>query len=311
MPLGIDVKKIKITEEKQKTGDALKSTQFRPRTRTSSLQGKQRGNKFLLWATRINRSTLYLIIFLLPLFFLPWTANVLDFNKQALLLFLVFLSLLAWLTKTLLQGTIRIRLSFLYIPAAILLVVTALASFFSFYSYASFWGWPLKVNQSFFSLLGLSLFFFLFLNSFAIEKKQEGSKKREDIVSALFVLCISVGLTALFGILQLFNRFLFHWPFARMSDFNTIGTSNAWALFLAAFLPILISLLYFVRKDIFKWSLRIIFLLCLFGLFLVNFWAAWLVLLAGMALVLVFAIYSKGESEKAITEFEIIAGFSE
>ena len=35
---------------------------------------------------KVAKASVYLAVFLLPLFFLPWTVNVLDFNKQALLI---------------------------------------------------------------------------------------------------------------------------------------------------------------------------------------------------------------------------------
>jgi len=58
---------------------------------------------------KLNKISLYLVIFLIPLFFLPFTFNVLDYPKQTLLLFLVLLSLVAWLLKQLIQGKIIFR----------------------------------------------------------------------------------------------------------------------------------------------------------------------------------------------------------
>ena len=46
---------------------------------------------FTFIAGKISKWTIYLAVFLLPVFFLPWTVNVLDFNKQALLLVLSIL----------------------------------------------------------------------------------------------------------------------------------------------------------------------------------------------------------------------------
>ena len=48
-----------------------------------------------------------LLVFLIPLFFLPWTINVLDFNKQALLVVLVFVTLFFWILKVLVSGKLE------------------------------------------------------------------------------------------------------------------------------------------------------------------------------------------------------------
>ena len=243
---------------------------------------KEAQDKFLFWLDKFNQWPLYLLIFLLPLFFLPWTVDVLDFNKQLLLLFLILIALLAWLIRGILRGTLEIRQSFLYIPLAFFLLVVGLASFFSLYPYGSFWGWPLKTSQSFFSLLGLSLFFFLFINTF---------KGKEEVLNCLLIYLGSVSLVALFGIFQIFSKFLFPWSFTQASSFNTIGTPNSWAIFLAIFLPFLISLFY-LSKSYLKWFSVILFLVALLGLLLVNFWGAWLVVLASMGGVLIFGIYN-------------------
>ena len=60
---------------------------------------------------KISKISIYLLVFLLPLFFLPWTVSVLDFNKQLLLILLVFISLLCWLLKSLQEGKINLNWS--------------------------------------------------------------------------------------------------------------------------------------------------------------------------------------------------------
>lgn len=254
-------------------------------------------NRVLLWAERLNLWPLYLVIFLLPLFFLPWAVNVLDFQKQSLLLFLVFLSLWGWLGKVFITGRIKLRLTFLYLPLGILLLVIFLSSIFSLYQYGSFWGWPLKTNQAFFTFLGLALFFFLFLNTF---------REREQIVKAFYLLSASTALVAIFGIFQLFGVFLFPWFWSQSTSFNTIGTANGWALFLASLLPILVLLLSgnWKKGERRPWGflLNIIAVVtAIAGIFLVNFWVAWIVLLAGMTLILAFGIIrGRGEEIKTL-----------
>ncbi|MFH1451248.1 MAG: hypothetical protein ABIF89_01400, partial [bacterium] len=57
----------------------------------------------------IAKASIYLSIFLVPLFFLSGVANVLDFNKQILLVSCVFLSLFCWILSSLLEEKITIK----------------------------------------------------------------------------------------------------------------------------------------------------------------------------------------------------------
>ena len=104
---------------------------------------------------------LYAVVFLLPLWFLPFTQNVLLYQKQTLLVVLVFLGLVAWLAKIVNQGEIRLRMSFLYIPVALLLLSVGISTLLSKWAFGSFWGWPLSLTDNFLTLLVFALFSFL------------------------------------------------------------------------------------------------------------------------------------------------------
>ena len=127
----------------------------------------EKGEKML---KKIAKGSIYLLVFLLPLFFLPWTSNVLEFNKQALLLLLVFVSLTSWLASILVSNRLEINVSFLHLPIVTLLLVIGITTIFSLSSYGSFWGWPLIIPAGFVSLLVFSIFYFLVANLF---KKEE------------------------------------------------------------------------------------------------------------------------------------------
>ena len=229
--------------------------------------------------TKIPKISIYLLVFLLPLFFLPWTANALDFNKQILLIFLVFLSLFCWLLKSLKEGKISLNFSLLNLAIIVFLVVLGLSTLFSSYRYGSLWGWPLNVAPALLTILGFALLYFLIVNIF----------QKTEIFGLLFTLALSSFLAVLFGGLQLFSKFLLPFDFAKISSFNTIGTVNSLGVFAALLLPLIISLI-FTSKRFIKFLLMIFGLAMLGLIFLVNFWVAWTVLLIGMAAILIFAI---------------------
>ena len=228
---------------------------------------------------KIAKVSIYLLVFLVPIFFLPWTADILDFNKQALLLFLVFISLFSWLLRALIEGKISFNFNLFNIPVIFFLVILGIGTFFSAWRYGSFWGWPLNIATSFLTIFCFTLLYFLIINLF----------KKEEIFGLLLTLVFSSFLAVLFGVLQLFGKFLFPFDFAKLTSFNTIGTVNSLGIFAALLLPLIISLI-FISKKLMKILLIIFGLLFLILAILVNFWAAWLSLLIGVVVILTFGI---------------------
>jgi len=234
--------------------------------------------------SKVSKISIYLLVFLLPLFFLPWTTNVLDFNKQALLVFLVFISLFCWLLKSLQEGKISLSFSLFTLPVLAFLIILGVSTLLSSWSYGSFWGWPLDIAPAFLTTFCFVLLYFLIVNSF----------QRSEIFGLFLTLAFSGFLAALVGGLQLFGKFYFPFDFSKVSSFNTVGTVNSLGVFAALLLPLIISL-FFISKRLLKVLLIIFSLVDLVLIFLVNFWVAWLVLLIGMAAILIFII-SRGET---------------
>ncbi len=225
----------------------------------------------------IAKAAIYFLVFLLPIFFLPWTSNVLDFNKQALLLISVFLALICWLANSLVSNKFEINTSFLNFPVIILFLVSAVSVIFSVYRYGSFWGWPLSVSQSLLSLLGFVIFYFLIANLF----------KKNEIIFLFLTLFLSGFLISLFGIFQLFGKFILPFDFARVNSFNTIGTVNGFAVYSSLLLVLMLPLLFSVKRF-FKVILGVFILTLLVPLFLINFKTAWVVFLTGLAVLFAF-----------------------
>jgi len=227
---------------------------------------------------RVSKISIYLLVFLLPILFLPWTANVLDFNKQALLIVLVFVSLFAWILKVLISGKANFNLSLVHIPIAVLFLVYAASTVFSSWRYGSFWGWPQVNSESLLSLLGLILLYFLVVNIF--EKK--------EIFYLTLSLVVSSFLAMLYGTLQLFGKFLIPVGFTKAVSFNTIGGVNSLAVFAAVLLPLIIILITISAER----YLRIFFIavatLSAILLLLINFSIAWWLVIAGSALIIAF-----------------------
>ncbi len=228
---------------------------------------------------RVSKISIFLLVFLLPIFFLPWTTNFLDFPKQTLLLFLVFTSLISWLGRSIVEGEISLNLNLFNLVLLIFLVILGLSTVFSAYRYGSFWGLPLDISSAFVTVFGFLLFYFLIVNIF----------QKKEIFGLLLTLIFSSFLAALFGIFQIFGKFIIPFDLTKISSFNTIGTINSFGVFSAVLLPLVLVLTIITRKMI-KFLLFCFGALLLILLFVINFWLAWISLLISSALLLIFGM---------------------
>ncbi|MEF8847024.1 MAG: tetratricopeptide repeat protein [Candidatus Paceibacterota bacterium] len=225
---------------------------------------------------KINKYSLFALVFLVPLFFLPFTQNILNYPKRVLMLFLVAISLIAWLVKQKMKGEITLKgiNKGFYWVSGLLLVTFVLASVFSQWMGVSFWGMPYSVADSLLSFLVLILLSFLIIHSF----------QNKDYLK-LIQLLIGVGaLVSLFAILQLYGASL------GVGASTLIGGFNVTAIFAAVLLPLALALLFHTSEK--KWFLGIGSSILLLSIVLINFKAAWLVLMLGVLVSLFFSTWS-------------------
>jgi tetratricopeptide (TPR) repeat protein len=230
----------------------------------------------------ITKYSIYALVFLVPIFFLPWTTDVLDFNKQALLLLLVFASLFAVMLKILISGKFEIRKSFMHIIAGVMFFVYLLATVFSVYGHGSFWGQPQQMSESMLTVMCLLLFYFLVSNIFS----------KKDILTSAIVLSFSAMIAELIGILQLFGLFIMPFDFTKSAIFNTIGSAGSLGLFAAILLPLATVLLIIVKKW---WRVLFILEIVLSALIfiLINYTIIWWVVILGSALILTLGVMKR------------------
>jgi tetratricopeptide (TPR) repeat protein/O-antigen ligase len=226
---------------------------------------------------KISKLSIYLLIFLMPIFFLPWTSDILDFNKQILLIVLSFVALFAWMLKALISGKFEINTSKMHIIVGSLFVVYLLATIFSVNRYGSFWGWPQSSADSFITLIALAISYFLISSTFS----------RKNILSGIVVLSVSALITEIVGVLQLLGLFVIPFAFAKSTSFNTLGSVGSLGFFAAILLPLTIVMLIGYKK----WW-RVLFfaelILSILILFLVNYPIIWWVVFVGCAVLMIF-----------------------
>lgn len=141
-------------------------------------------------STQILRVVPFVLSLLVPLFFLPFTADYFAFNKFFFIAVIGTISLAAWCLRNLTRG----KLHFTTSPALLPLIILVLANIVS-----SIWLSPTQHV----SLFGqTSLFFFLTIIFIAVTSSQ---KNRFTINSGIYGLIISGSLLSLFTLLHHFG----------------------------------------------------------------------------------------------------------
>ncbi len=212
---------------------------------------------------------LYALVLITPVMFLPWTSEVSEFNKQAFIFVMVALMLGVWVIKILTTRKVAwVKTSLDFILLAYL-GVYFLTSLLSLDQVSSFLGYYGRFTGSFISVLCAVLLYFLVANSI----------KSERVVKRLtsFYLVGSAVVLA-YSFLQLLGVFILT-GFTHDRGFNPIGSLGALGVY-AAINIVFIQWLWMFEaptksKKIFLGSLTVLALLIVF---LINSFAAWLVL---------------------------------
>ena len=276
----------------------------------------------------VIKYSLYLLVFLLPLFFLPFSYEAFEFNKLYLLVFLAGIAFLAWMAKMVfLDKELRIKRTILDIPILIFLTVMILSAVFSVDKISSLFGSYGRFSDGLIGLLSMGVLYFLITNNLevgaktdsksqALNSKQIPNPKRRsskllkvDSLLKIF-LCSSffVILTAyfsIFGIWQGITTLGVAIPSAMLAEnFNpAAGFSEGLSVFLAAAAVLLVGMLLNaklkVKSEEFKslnyWAL----LAASLGLLLlIDFISAWIILGLSLLLFVIFVLRKKMLGEK-------------
>jgi tetratricopeptide (TPR) repeat protein len=231
-----------------------------------------------------------LVVFLTPLFFLPWTASKLgmdNFNKIILIIILIPLAAGLFIFELTKNKSLIIKKSVLALPIVLFLFLSFLSALFGIDRFSSFFGGYNNAQAPFFYTLCLVLVYFLLVN--IIGKKEEILKIIKTFLYSYYVILI-FSFAALFavrlGIINTDGRLVAY--------FNSItGTIEDLSIFIAVGTVLLSALLYNVPgRDLFfktKRAIilaRIILIISFLFILTINFSPAWWCLLFGEAIML-------------------------
>ncbi len=171
----------------------------------------------------VQRLCLLLVLFLVPIFFLPWTIDVLEVNKQTLLVALTLVSALAWFGSMIVSRSVGWKRGWLNL-LPFLFLVSILASTLS--SHAGFLSWVGESGQEYGSLLSFATYvalFYLFANTAG------DARFRRDAIAVTLLSAFAAGTIGLLSLLKVYLPF----AFAQSQTFNTVGTIDALGVFLS------------------------------------------------------------------------------
>ncbi|GBD33955.1 TPR repeat-containing protein YrrB [bacterium HR34] len=228
----------------------------------------------------------------IPLFFLPFTLNFFEFNKQLILSISGVLSILIWLVYNFKTQKLEVRKTTIYLPIALLFLALTLSTISSKWPGGSFWGWPADTAGSMLTIMSYILIFLVAINIFKEETKT---------IYLLFSIVVSsliASIIFLWSYIQLYLAKFIQGYTPIFQIFSTMSSNNILSVFLAVTTIICMSLLV-ISKGIIKKTLYATLIFNIVSIFLINFFIAWIILTIGTVIFLLFyMITAKFHKEK-------------
>lgn len=237
--------------------------------------------KIFSWEKLIALS-LYTLVFLAPLFFLPWGVYPVSFNKQSVVIALILIAFFSYLGKSLNDGKILYKKGNILIFGFLALATISL--FFSQSFNVSLFGFSGAETDSFINILSFVLLYVL-LASVVNEK---------NFRSIITVYAVSLTLLVAYQFLQLFGTFILPFDFTQFIDF-TPATASLYDLiiFFEANLILIISILLSGTpiSKIKKLLLSLLAFSFFIYILLINYTFVWILLAISLVAILVLKLY--------------------
>ena len=264
----------------------------------SSVVGSVRGGGQAHLFVSVTRWVSYLLFFLVPVFFLPWTTSVLEHNKQLLFVVLTGVGLLAWLGQMVMGKTFSFKSGWLNLIPGLYLVAVLVSSLSSLAGYQT---WVGQASSEYTSFLSISLFVVLF---FMLLNTADDMLVQRNILVSLFLSATVGGLVTVLG---MFNLVHLPFDFAQSVGFNTVGTMNGFVTFMSVmmFVGLAMWLVSQQGRDrviplgglgmFLRGMIVLVTLVNLVGLVALDFWVFWLINILGVLLLGTFVFIQSQE----------------
>lgn len=232
------------------------------------------------------RGLVYLAAFLTPLFFLPWTIDPLEINKQTLFILVTLLGVLCWFGAMVLEKKFSFQKGWINALPLLLVGAFLVPAVYSISPYTSWVGANSQQYTSVLTMAAGALLFYLVVNLFTDRKHHQWM---HALLLGVSVLVGAMGLLSFYG-----------WD--ALPVMNVIGTPNSLAIFLSAATSLSIaawvshkqgdSLLHDGILGTLEQALVFVLALITFLVVLIiDFSLTWIVFLSGLLFVFLFVLF--------------------
>lgn len=246
---------------------------------------------------KIIKISLYLLVFLIPLFWLPFSFEIYELNKTYLLFFLASFGFLVWGAKAVFKDKeIHFQLSSLDILILLFLLTALVSLIFSIDKNSSLFGFYGSFSNSLIGLFSFGMFYFLIRNNVRINK----NKDSQDLITPELLLkiflwsCFFVILITYFSIFGIWEKISIKYPLMLQRTFNPVsGSLEGLAIFISIIITLSVGLILCFNSKIKKTYLLILLFGALGLLVVIDFNSAWFVLSGSLGVFLIFSIFTR------------------
>ena len=251
-----------------------------------------------LWGQRLRSIRFWILtglFFLIPLFILPFSLDVHEINKQTLLVIGVCLATLACLGVQMIEKRVTYKRGSLNLIVLALLVTIFCSAWFSDAPFLSWVGSSKQEYTSFVSFVAYSILFFLVVNIM---------KNAKERATLYFWMILSALLSGALGFFVMMGVSFFSFELADAQVFTTVGTINAFVIYLVTMTVLATGLFLYHSKHTpvlpegkMGIATRVLVFLLMIQAFLVlllvNYWMLWLLFIIGLVILSLLALSRK------------------
>lgn len=231
-----------------------------------------------------------LIMFGLPIFFTGMTFQGIAFEKQIFFYFCLLIGLVAWVSKGVMTGEMKIRRTPLDIPIFLFWIFTIVTTVFSVDRWHSFWGFFGDPSRGFLSVTALVLAYYFVMSHF--------NAQRMMLMFRSFL--ISAFLVSVWTFLVIMKIQFLPASWEQFAPLSLIGSMSTLGLFLSLTIPLYITAIFLLfrdggsqsirKKKIWSGILGGALLLNLFLLLALYPFVNWVVMLGGLGFFLIYVL---------------------
>ena len=194
------------------------------------------------------KGSLYSLVFLMPLFYLPFTIEAHEFNKQYLLVFLVSIAFIAWLAKfAIVRKKLFFRRTALDFWILGFMLIMILSAIFSIDSIASWFGFYGRFSGSVIGALALFMLYFIVVNNVKTANKDSKTIWGLSLEGIYKLFLTSSWIVVIVSYISVFNLWIKIPGLPEIMSFRSFnpvsGSLEGLAIFLAMAISLVIGLI--------------------------------------------------------------------